>query len=242
MRNIKIVLEYDGTNFYGWQVQPKKRTVQGVLESALEKFLCKKTKVTAAGRTDTGVHAHGQVVNFSPEGNYDEETIKNAINAHLPDDVFVKETEEVQNAFHSRFDALSRVYIYRILKNCSVFKRAFSWYYGYDLDISRMNEGCQLLLGQKDFTSFTVTKSKKENMCMDINRCQFRETEDEIIFEIEADRFLHKCVRIIIGTFVLLGRKKLEVVDIQKILLAKDRRRAGSTAPPNGLFLKEVKY
>ena len=97
-----------------------------------------------------------------------------------------------------------------------------------------MNEGCQLLLGQKDFTSFTVTKSKKENMYMDINRCQFRETEDEIIFEIEADRFLHKCVRIIIGTFVLLGRKKLEVADIQQILLAKDRRIAGSTAPPNG--------
>jgi len=242
LRNIKVVLEYDGTDFYGWQIQPEKRTVQGVLESVVEKFLRKKIQVIAAGRTDTGVHALGQVANFFIENDYDEETIKNAINANLPGDIFVRAAEQIDNSFHSRFDALSRIYIYKISKKKSVFKKRFSWYYGHTLDILYMNKGCELLLGKKDFTSFAVSKSKKENMNMDIKRCYFRETENEIIFEIEADRFLHKSVRTIIGTLVLLGSKNLDVVDIEKILQAKDRRSAGSTTPPHGLFLKEVKY
>lgn len=242
MRNIKIVLEYNGTNFYGWQIQSGKRTVQGVLESALEKFLSKKTKIIGAGRTDTGVHALGQVANFFLENNYSEKTIGNALNANLPNDIFVKKSEEVSPSFHSRFDALSRIYTYKISKNYSVFKRNFSWFYGFPLDISVMNKGCELLLGKKDLTSFTVAKSRKENMYMDIKKGLFIETEREIIFEIEADRFLHKSVRAIVGTFVLLGTKKLKLADIERIIAAKDRKIAGKTAPPYGLYLKNVKY
>lgn len=242
MRNIKILIEYDGTNYSGWQVQPGKKTIQSILESAIEKFLGVKTSVIAAGRTDAGVHALNQVGNFTTASDYDEETVKQAINAQLPEDIYIKETIEVKFSFHSRFDATSRIYMYRISKGFSVFNRYFSWYCEYPLDILRMNKGCELLLGKKDFTSFAIAKSKKENMCMHVSKCNFQETNSEIIFEIEADRFLHKCVRTIIGTFVQLGRGKLEVQDIEKILLSKDRRKAGSTAPPQGLFLKEVKY
>ena len=242
MRNIKIIMEYDGTDFYGWQIQPERRTVQGLLESALETFLNKKTKVTGAGRTDTGVHALNQVANFHMNGNYDEETIKNAINANLPCDISIKNVEKVDNSFNSRFDAISRIYIYRISKIYSVFNNAYSWHYGYTLDVYSMNKGCRLLLGENDMTSFTVAKSKKENMYMDIKKCHFMENEDEIVFEIEADRFLHKSVRTIVGTLTLLGKSKLDVSEIRNILLSKDRGKAGSTAPPNGLFLKEVKY
>jgi len=242
LRNIKIVLEYDGTKFSGWQVQPAERTVQGTLETAIERFLAKKIRVTGAGRTDTGVHALGQVANFHIDNNYDTKTIKDALNANLPEDVFIKEASEESHSFHSRFDALSRTYIYRISKKYSVFNRNFTWLYGSKLNIDRMNEGCKSLLGPNDFTSFTVVKSKKENMIMNIIRCMFNETEEEIVLTVESDRFLHKSVRAIMGTLILLGRSKLDVADIKKILLARNRKEAGRTVPAQGLFLKEVKY
>lgn len=241
MRNIKIVMEYDGTNFFGWQVQPKKRTVQGVLESAAEKFLGENTKVTGAGRTDTGVHAIGQVANFHTDSDYDTETFKNALNANLPRDILIKEVEEMEDSFHSRFDAKSRLYIYRIAKYPSVFSRLFTWYFGHPLNIKVMNKSCKLMLGEKDLTSFTIAKSKKDNMIVDIMQCIFREDEEEIIFSIEADRFLHKCVRTILGTMINIS--KMEEPDrIVDIIDAKDRKEAGETVPPHGLFLKQVNY
>lgn len=241
MRNIKIVLEYDGTNFYGWQVQPEKRTVQSDLESGIKKFLGKNVRVTAAGRTDTGVHAIGQVANFHTDSDYDTETIKNALNANLPEDILVKEAEEMEGSFHSRFDAKSRLYIYRIAKFASVFSRFFSWYFGHPLDVTVMNKGCELMLGKRDLTSFTVAKSKKDNMIVNIMNCMFTENEKEIIFSIEADRFLHKCVRTILGTLIDISRSK-EPERIVDIIDAKKREKAGETVPPHGLFLKRVNY
>jgi tRNA pseudouridine38-40 synthase len=241
LRNIKIVLEYDGTNFYGWQVQPARRTVQGELEYSIEKFLGEHFRVIAGGRTDTGVHAIGQVANFHTDSDYDTETIKNALNANLPPDILIKEVEEVEESFHSRFDAKSRLYIYRIAKYPSVFSRFFSWHFRYPLNVKLMNRSCELMLGEKDLTSFTVTKSKKGNMVVNIMNCVFTENNKEIIFSIKADRFLHKCVRTIIGTLIDINKNGVpeRIIDI---ISARDRKKAGETVPPHGLFLRQVNY
>jgi tRNA pseudouridine38-40 synthase len=242
MRNIKIGMEYDGTHFFGWQIQPEKRTVQGVLESTLEEFLKKKTGVVGAGRTDTGVHALGQVANFPIEKEYDPKTIRDALNARLPRDIHVKEACEVDQSFHARFSALSRVYLYRISTFYSVFTESYSWFCDYRLDVETMNEACSFLKGKKDCTSFAIAKSKKENMDMSISRCHFLTHDSEILFEIEANRFLHKSVRTMVGTLLLLGSDKINLEEFKDILESKDRTKAGKTAPPHGLYLKEVKY
>jgi tRNA pseudouridine38-40 synthase len=236
------MLEYNGASYAGWQIQPNAQTVQSTLESALKRFLGMKTKTIAAGRTDAGVHALGQVANFTTNKELDTVTIKNALNAYLPNDIFIKHAGDVDVSFNARFDAVSRLYVYRIAKKYSVFTRPYTWHYTHPLDVQRMNEGCSLLVGENDCTSFSIAKSRKENMVINIFRCHFTETENEIEFKIKADRFLHKSVRTMVGTLLLLGRKKLEVYDIKKIIASRDISQAGSTAPAHGLFLKEVNY
>jgi tRNA pseudouridine38-40 synthase len=235
-------MEYDGTHFFGWQIQPEQRTVQDELQTALEQFLGKPLKVTGAGRTDTGVHALGQVANFSIEKSYDGETIRNALNARLPDDIHIRSAEEVEQSFHARFDATARIYSYRIATSFSVFQSRYAWFCEYQLDIPRMNDACALLSGEVDCTSFAIAKSQKENMNMNIKRCEFTQRDDEILFEIEADRFLHKSVRTIVGTLLLIGRDKIDRDELSAIIQARDRARAGETAPAHGLYLTEVKY
>jgi len=242
LANIKITLEYDGGNFSGWQLQPRRKTVQGVIENALEQFLGKKTRIIGAGRTDTGVHAIAQVANFHMKKKYDNHTILNALNANLPDDVFVNRAEEVDENFHSRFDATSRIYLYRITNQYTVFLRNYAWFNAQEFDIPLMKKGAKLLLGKKDLTSFAIAKSKKENMFVNVKNCKWKSSGNELIFEIEADRFLHKSVRAIVGTLLLLGTGKLCLEDIEKIVSAKDRKMAGKTVPSHALYLKEVKY
>jgi tRNA pseudouridine38-40 synthase len=235
-------MEYDGTHFFGWQVQPEQRTVQGELQTALEQFLGDRVKIAGAGRTDTGVHALGQVANFNTEKSYDTETVRNALNARLPDDIFIKKVEEVASAFHPRFDATARIYTYRITTSYSVFESRYALFCEYQLDVPRMNEACALLIGEVDCTSFAIAKSQKENMHMSIKSCGFNKRNSTIIFEIEADRFLHKSVRTIVGTLILIGRGKIRRDEFASIIRARDRTKAGETAPAHGLYLTEVKY
>ncbi len=242
MRNIKLLIEYDGTHFFGWQVQPEQRTVQGELQKALEQFLGKTTKVTGAGRTDAGVHARGQVANFNTGKAYDGVTICNALNARLPEDIYIQSAREVDSSFHARFDATARIYTYSIAIAFSVFRSRYTWFCDYPLDIGRMNDACTLLTGTKDCTSFAIAKSQKENMNMNIQSCGFAERNSTILFTIEADRFLHKSVRTIVGTLLLIGRGKIDNDDLRRIIQARDRTEAGETLPPHGLSLNEVKY
>lgn len=242
MRNIKLLMEYDGTGFFGWQVQPDQRTVQGELQAALKEFLGKETPVTGAGRTDTGVHALGQVANFNTEKSYDILEVRNALNAHLPNDVNIKSAKEVDGDFHARFDATARIYTYRIMRSFSVFTSRYAWFCEYPLDIPAMNDACKFLAGTIDCTSFAIAKSKKENNQMDIRRCGFSERNGELVFEVEADRFLHKSVRTMVGTLVLIGRGKLASDELKSIIESKDRTKAGESAPAHGLYLTEVKY
>ncbi len=241
MRNIKLVLEYDGTAFHGWQVQPDDRTVQGVLQDALGELLQSKLKLTGAGRTDGGVHALNQVANFQTSSPLSLNAIKSGVNSLLPSDVLVKSTEEVHPSFNARRDALSRTYRYRILLARSPLRRRYAWELKYSLKVRPMRQASQILCGVHDCTSFAVATSPSDGRVRVLS-CEWKKKGDELWMEMRADRFLRHMVRILVGTLVDVGRGRLEADDFVGILEARDRTLAGATAPPEGLCLLNVEY
>lgn len=236
MRNIKIIVEYDGTDFYGWQVQPRKRTVQGELEKALTIIFGKKIRITGSGRTDTGVHAKGQVASFACPDKIPPEELKNAINGNISEDVFVKECKKVPADFNARFSAASRVYRYQIAKEKSVFGRRYFYTVDYKLDIKKMKKAGKELLGEKDFSNLATKDKGKCNL----KRIKITENEENIFIEVESNRFLRRMVRGIVGLLIAVGKGEIEPVEVRKILSGKKRR--APVAPPGGLFLLKVKY
>ncbi|RKY74070.1 MAG: tRNA pseudouridine(38-40) synthase TruA [Candidatus Latescibacterota bacterium] len=241
MRNIKLTVEYDGTDFSGWQVQPEARTVQQTVEQSLQELLSESISLVSAARTDAGVHALGQVANFHTHSTLPPETIKVALNSLLPRDVVIRQAEEVEPEFHARFSADWKRYRYRIAKRKKAIGRHYCWYLRYELDVERMRQASSILAGTYDFTSFCSSNSETKTHICRVMECQWQEGED-IDFEIQADRFLQHMVRIIVGTMVEVGRGRLPVEEIGRILEAKDRRQAGPTAPAKGLCLVEVGY
>ncbi|MFQ5648834.1 MAG: tRNA pseudouridine(38-40) synthase TruA [bacterium] len=242
MRNIKLVLEYDGSKYYGWQWQPRGRTIQGELQRSLQKLLQESTKVIAAGRTDSGVHALGQVVNFKTENTLDVPSIRLGINSYLPGDVRVLSAVQVHDTFHARFDARSRVYRYVISKRPRAVGRQYAWYCKYLLEVAEMKRASSHLLGSHRFTAFSrVIEEEPHYLCEVYSLC-WKETNDEIEMEICANRFLHHMVRLIVGTMVEVGRGKLTPGRVQEILASGSRKDAGSAVPPQGLFLVSVNY
>jgi tRNA pseudouridine38-40 synthase len=239
-KNIKAVLEYDGTDFSGWQVQPGLRTVQGVLEDAVFDLTGTRICVNGAGRTDAGVHATGQVASFGLVSSLDAPTIKNALNSRLPRDVLIVDACEEKPDFHARFSAVSRQYVYRIGTRPSVLRQRYRWELSYRLDLQAMSSACRELLGRKDFRCFT-TDDYDQSVC-DVKEASITAKEDEIRLNIEADRFLRKMVRSIAGTLVEIGRGRLEWSGIGKMIASTDRESAGPTAPAKGLCLVRVNY
>lgn len=240
MRNIKVTLEYDGTDFSGWQIQPHQRTVQGVLQDALAELLQKEVKLTGAGRTDAGVHALNQIATFRTETHLGTEEIKNGANSLLPPDLSVKRAEEAPSSFNARRDAVARTYRYRIVPTRSPTRRRYAWELKYSLNLSRMRKASRSLLGVHDFTSFSSGSSP--NKTVKVSTCEWKRRGDEIVMDIEADHFLHNMVRVLVGTLVDVGRGRLSVEDLSQILEARDRTLAGPTAPPQGLCLVDVEY
>ena len=242
MINIKLTIEYDGTDFYGWQIQPKKRTVQGEIEKALHELTGKKVRIIGAGRTDTGVHAINQVANFYIDSDTHTEKIKNGLNGILPKDIITKSAEKASEDFNSRFDAVTRTYKYIISKGRTALNRRFCREIFYNLDSDLIKKSCELLVGEKDFNSFSKSdKDRKNSKCI-IKKVEWIEKQDEYIFRIEANRFLHKMVRTIVGTLIDVGRKKITPENFFEILEYKDRRKASTTAPAKGLFLESVSF
>ena len=242
MRNIRLVLEYDGTDFSGWQCQPELRTIQGEVERSLSQVTQEKIKLTTAGRTDTGVHALGQVANFFTKSRLPVETFKRGGNAVLPKDIRILDASQVSDTFNSRFSAKARHYHYIIRKTPFAIGRSYAWYIRQALDVPTMNSACKFLVGENDFQSFCQAGANVTHYRSNVLYAKWTENNEQITFEIGANRFLHNMVRILVGTFVDLGKHKLTVNDISSIIEEKDRRVAGQTAPALGLFLVRVEY
>ena len=241
-RNIKLTIEYEGTDFSGWQRQPNLRTVQGAIEEKLREMLQEKVNLIGSGRTDAGVHALAQVANFKTESKLDLDSILKGLNSLLSGDILIKDIEEEDLDFNSRYSAKSRVYRYRIHLGRSVFFKRYAWEVLYDLELEKMYSATQTILGKHDFTSFCVAESSKENNHCEITRAFWEKDGNNLEFEIEADRFLHSMVRSLVGTLVDVGRGYFTLEDFSEILKTRDHTKAGLTAPAKGLYLVKVNY
>jgi tRNA pseudouridine38-40 synthase len=239
---LRVDLAYRGDEFHGWQRQPGGlRTVQGVLEAALERLIGHNGSPRAAGRTDAGVHARGQVCHLDTHNAAEAERVVRALWGLMPDDVLVRKVRAVSPVFDARFSATSRRYSYRILRARDLFE-PFAWYVRPPLDPEAMNAAAACLRGEHDFSSFCKSASLRESNRCHVDLCFFDWAEDSAIFHLRADRFLHNMVRNLVGTLVEVGRGTRRPEDVSEILAARDRRAAGRRAPPTGLCLEEVTY
>lgn len=236
-----LKLAYDGTDYCGWQIQPEVSTVQETLEKALKILAPDIHGVVGCGRTDTGVHAKEYFAHFDSEVALSDQFIYK-INRILPLSISVFELIPVSDTDHARFSATARGYSYYIHFDKDPFNNLFSVFHRAGLDIDKMNEACKFLLGQQDFTSFSKGKTQtKTNLC-DIAYAEWKPTENGMVFEIKANRFLRNMVRAIVGTMFLVGEGVIEPNKIADIVAAKDRSRAGKSAHPQGLFLDRIDY
>lgn len=242
MNNYRFIIQYDGTNYAGWQVQANAVTIQQKIIDVIEVIIKEKVNLIGSGRTDAGVHALGQVANFKTEKEIDVFKFQHSLNAILPKDISIIKTEKVPVEFHSRFDAKKRSYLYLICKNKSPFYGKFSYSFHYKLNSSTLNELSKSLIGQKDFTSFARQNTETNNKICNIYEAYWKEWKGMIIFKIEADRFLHGMVRAIVGTILNAAKNCNSLKSIEKIFEAKRRSAAGEAAPAKGLFLYKVKY
>ena len=256
MRNILLTISYDGTDFCGWQRQDEGniknsfRTVQGEVELALEKLHKTPIVLYGSGRTDSGVHALAQAANFfSPIDSIPVRHYPEALNCFLPQDIRITDAKEVSESFNARFSATSRVYRYYIVpKKICASQNRFCWFVNYEPNLNRLNEYCKCLKGEIDCASFVAsgdlslsTNRYIENAHFFVQK-NFPDDSEVLVFEIEANAFLWKMVRTITGTLISLDKKNAPLDSMQKIIEAKDRKKAGATAPAKGLFLYEIKF
>lgn len=236
-----MTIEYDGTSFIGWQIQKKGRTIQGELQKALEKLLKEKINLIGAGRTDSGVHALGQVANFKTINMLGVEQILLALNNLLPKDIVIKKAQEVTLDFNARFKAKNRVYRYRIFLGKTAILRKLVWEVFQPLDIRKMKQGLRMIKGAHSFSKFGMKSNDQHNYRCNILKAKCEENGNEITFEIEANRFLRGMVRSIVGTLVEIGRGRLGINEFAK-MLQNQSRKAIKKAPAGGLYLVKVKY
>ncbi len=251
MRNIKIIIEYDGTDFVGWQRQLNGRSVQAAIEEAIAQVTSESVSIVGAGRTDAGVHARGQAANFLLNSSIAVNDLLRALNGVLPEEIVVHHVEEVPENFSARYSAKERIYHYYISQERTALDRKFCWQVFYHLDFAPMNEAARMLSGTNDFQSFCTASSEQKNFMCTVFGAEWKlkmepkATQIEnggAVFVIRANRFLHGMVRAIVGTLIDVGRGKIEVEEFAEIIQLKDRRRASMAAPARGLVLEKVVY
>lgn len=243
MRNIKLSLQYDGTNYCGWQIQPNGTTIQGLLTDFLTRLEGKPVVLYGAGRTDAGVHALGQVANFFTEKNLPCHKIKRAINGNLPQDIRVAEVEEVAMDFHSRFSAKEKTYQYQLALGeiVSPFQYRYCYHYPYLLDVEKMQLAAKLLIGTHNFAAF-ATAPDTNSFVRTITEVKIEQQGEQLFFQVSGNGFLRYMVRTIVGTLLDVGRGKITPEKISQILVSAQRSQAGITSPACGLTLMKVHY
>ena len=244
-RNIRLTVAYDGTNYHGFQRQrPPVTAVQNVLEAKLETVFGDSVELAASGRTDAGVHAYGQVVNFFTDGKIPVERVPLAVNSLLPDDIVVLEAAEAGEDFSARHSARSKTYVYRIQRGRlpNPFTRNYAWHVGFPLDVKAMGEALASLRGTHDFTSFRASGGAPMSPVRTMYRAELAERGDMLEVVLHGNGFLYHMVRNIVGTLVNVGQGRLSPAGFREILEARDRRKASPTAPPQGLYLYSVEY
>ena len=237
-----IELSYNGTNYHGWQIQPDAVSVQEKINSALSTIYQTEIEVIGAGRTDTGVHASQMFAHFDVDGEVDE-NLAFKLNSILPNDIFIKNIDKVDDEKHARFDALERSYEYRIWLGRNPFLLDFSWQiHSQKPDVELMNEAAKLLLKYEDFESFSKVKTDVYTFNCKVTQAFWKQENELLIFYISANRFLRNMVRAIVGTLLDVGLGKITVDDFKNIIESKNRSNAGLSVPAKGLFLTQIKY
>lgn len=238
----RLQVEYDGSAYSGWQVQNGQVTIQGEIEKALTTIFGSQIGITGAGRTDSGVHARGQVAHFDSDSDIETSKILRSLNGILNKDIRITEIQSVDPEFHARYDAKIRVYRYYISQKPIALLRNYCWQVYWGLNLSYMNDACLWIAGCHDFKSFCRELSGVENHLCTVRLAQWDMQDDMIVFSIESNRFLHGMVRALVGTMVDIGRGHRKSDDIIKIIEAKNRIFAGPSAPAKGLVLEKVHY
>ena len=250
MRNLKLILAYDGSEFAGWQVQPDAVTIQGTLASAIARITGETLLPQGSGRTDAGVHALAQVVTFPTESFVPTVNFGKALNDILPASVRVLQVEEAAADFHARKSARGKTYRYRIYRAaiCPPFLSRYVWHYPYPLDVQAMARAAGLVEGEHDFTSFAAVDPEREREGVPLSNqrrifsSKWELKGDEFVYTVKGSGFLHHMVRNLVGTFILVGKGTLQLGDLTRILQARNRSAAGATAPASGLYLVNVEY
>lgn len=243
--NYRLKIQYDGTRYKGWQRQKgTDMTIQGKIENVLSELFGCSVEIDGAGRTDAGVHAMEQVANFHICEEKEAEAIKNYLNLYLPEDIRVLSVERAGERFHSRLNATGKIYRYHLIKadgDC-VFQRKYAWKVSEKLDVDKMRQAAELLIGKHDFRSFCSKPSKKKSTIRTIEKITIEELEDKIQITFQGNGFLYNMVRILTGTLVEIGAGNRNIEEIPQILQKQERIYAGETAPAKGLFLMKVLY
>lgn len=245
MKNYRIVVEYDGSRYDGWQKQGNTdQTIQGKIETVLERLIGQSVEVHGSGRTDAGVHALNQVANFHIDINKKDQEIMEYLNHYLPEDIRIKALDQVSERFHSRLNAQEKTYLYRIEmgEKKQVFDRKYIYGLHKSLDVEAMERAAAIFCGEHDFKSFCSNRKMKKSTVRNLKKIEFEKEDTRLLVRFTGDGFLYNMVRILMGTLIEVGLKELRPEEMSGILKAQDRQMAGYTAPPEGLFLESVNY
>ena len=242
-KNYKLVISYDGSSFFGWQIQNNVRTIQGELEEQLKSiFKIDDINLIGSGRTDSGVHANAQVANFKVETNMSEIQIKNAINRKLSNDIFIQNCKIVNDDFNSRFSAIHREYVYHIIDKYSPINRMYFWYCKWPINKNKLDDCADLLIGKNNYSLFSKAASETKNKICEISYSKWNFNNNQYTYKIIGNRFLQHMVRLLVGTMIEVARDRLTVEDFKSILNCDESKFTAVRAPATGLFLNKIYY